>query len=497
MPSRPKMGRLAVAAIALVALVPAAPAEARVLKHKATSFSVRAPADSRLAFDGRTGAYIVKSRRGRLTYQRVRTGASPARAGRYLLRRARVRPRDVRRTRKLWVAKLSGRRTLTVRDTGRKRLRVVLWRAAPRRSGAASRWSHQRIAASARGGRAYRLKRSAGLFVRVAGPRVRLVWETPVEGATISGSRVELEAEASRPSAVESVRFYSGRRLVETQYETPYEATLDATELRAGPHRLRAVAKLKSGRTVSARRTVRVAGAPGTSPGAGPSLPVGDGNPFFLAGFESGLSPFRTIQAETDDRIRAVGNPGAFIGGQSARFEVRPGDEAAGGNRAEVTGPSFDEGQAVFFRQAIRLAGTSALEDRWQQVVQYSTNGEGSPALALFVIGPEDGGRFRFELRRGDSSETYWRSPLLARDAWHDVAVRVRFSSSSNGSVGVYLGGRPQTLTNGSQTASATTIEFGRAYYKTGVYRSSSHTGTSVVFHDHIMMGRTAADIGL
>jgi hypothetical protein len=497
MPTRPQLGRLTVAAIALVALVPAAPADARVLKHRPTHFSVQAPSGSKLSFDVRTGAYTVANRRGRMTYQRVRTGASPARAGRYLLRRAQVRALGVRRARGIWAARLPAGRTLVVRNAGRRKLRVLLWRPAGRRDGAAARLSYRRIAAHPRGGRAHRLRRSARLLARVAGPRVRLTWETPVEGATISGSRVELEVEASRPSAVESVRFLSGGRVIETQFETPYEATMDATELRSGPHRLRAVARLRSGRTVSARRTVRVAGSPGTSPGAGPSLPIGDGNPFFLAGFEGGLSPFRTIQAESDDRIRAVGSPGAFAGGQSARFEVRPGDEAAGGNRAEVTGPSFDEGQAVFFRQAIRVAASSTLEDRWQQVVQYSTNGEGSPALALFLVGPEDGGRFRFELRRGDSSETYWRSPVLARDTWHDVAVRVRFSSSSNGSVGVYLGGRPQTLTNGSQTASATTIEFGRAYYKTGVYRSSSHTGTSVVFHDHIQMGRTAADIGL
>jgi hypothetical protein len=257
MPYRPNLGRLAVPAIALLALLPAAPAEGRVLKHRATSFSVEASAESRLAFDARSGAYIVTNRRGRLSYQRVRTGASPARAGRYLLRRGRLGSRDVRRSRGLWVAELPGRRTLSVRDAGRNRLRVALWRTAPTAGRASSRRSFRNIAASARGGRAYRLRRSARLLARVGRPRVRIAWETPTEGATISGSDVDLEAVVTRPASVASVRFYVDGERIETQYERPYEASLDATELSAGPHRLRAVARLKGGRAIAADRTVR------------------------------------------------------------------------------------------------------------------------------------------------------------------------------------------------------------------------------------------------
>ena len=51
--------------------------------------------------------------------------------------------------------------------------------------------------------------------------------------------------------------------------------------------------------------------------------------------------------------------------------------------------------------------------------------------------------------------------------------------------------------TVGGQTASASTIHYGKAYYKSGIYRTSSHTGTTIVHHDRITMGRTAADVGL
>jgi peptide/nickel transport system ATP-binding protein len=220
-------------------------------------------------------------------------------------------------------------------------------------------------------------------------------------------------------------------------------------------------------------------------------------SPFFAADFESGNTRgFEDVQAESADRVRAVRSPAAFSGRYSARFEVRPGDEAADGNRAEVTGPSFSEGQTVWFRQAIRIDSTSALEDEWQQVVQYSANGEDSPAVALFTDS-EPGGRFRFELGAGDSSEIFWRSPLLKRGVWYDVVAQIHFSALETGQVSVHLDGRPQTLTNGARQLSAVTIDHGRAYYKTGIYRSPDFSGVSLVYHDRILMGTSAAAVGL
>lgn len=220
------------------------------------------------------------------------------------------------------------------------------------------------------------------------------------------------------------------------------------------------------------------------------------GDPFFTSDFEGGnLSPFHDVQADSDDRVQVVTSPDAFSGGRSARFEVQPGDEAAGGNRAELTGPAFSEGETVWFRQAIRVDESSAVDGGWQQVVQYSANGEGSPALALRTV-PEDDGRFSFELAPGEGPEVYWRSPVLERDTWYDVGVRVRFSSE-DGEVSVYFGGDQQTLENSEETISASTIDFGEAYFKTGIYRSDEHDETSLVYHDKILMGHSATDVGL
>jgi hypothetical protein len=219
--------------------------------------------------------------------------------------------------------------------------------------------------------------------------------------------------------------------------------------------------------------------------------------PFFGSDFENGgLGAFVNVQADSSDRVRVVDDT-AFTGRRSARFEVQPGDEAAEGNRAEVTGPEFEEGQTVWFRQAIRLPEDSPLDGEWQEVVQYSTNGEGSPAVALFTEADEADGPYRLVLGKGDSSEIFWRSPALEREAWHDVGVMVHFSPTDDGRVRLYFDGKPQTLENGEQEVSATTFEFGRAYYKTGIYRSPTFSGTSFVYHDSILMGDTAEAVGL
>jgi len=222
------------------------------------------------------------------------------------------------------------------------------------------------------------------------------------------------------------------------------------------------------------------------------------GDPFFDADFErgAGLAGF-DVQRDEDDRIRVVEEPGAFSGDRSARFEVRPGDEAAGGNRAELAGPSFSEGDEVWFRQAIRVDLDSAVAGGWQEVVQYSANGEGPPALALLTEPAGEGGGFRLRLGDGDGGDVYWRSPELERDTWHDVGVRVLFSSEQDGEISAYLDGSEQTLENGEHTMTGSTFEFGKAYFKTGIYRSDSHDEPSIVYHDRIRMGRSAGDVGL
>jgi hypothetical protein len=219
--------------------------------------------------------------------------------------------------------------------------------------------------------------------------------------------------------------------------------------------------------------------------------PLG-GSVLFRGDFNTGdLSQWGVVHSQTPDRVTVgTSRPPPHEGAYHARFEVRPGDGREGeGNRAEVTAPQpagwFAEGQERWIRQSVYVP-SQTLEKSWKLITQYSANGVGSPALAMFLVG---GSRPRFELRHGDSSTTDWVGPKLQFDRWYDIAVHVRYSSSpTTGFIEVYLEGAKQTLTNSQTRRHRTTMEHGKAYLKVGIYRNASHSTTNVVYHDNVVV---------
>jgi hypothetical protein len=230
------------------------------------------------------------------------------------------------------------------------------------------------------------------------------------------------------------------------------------------------------------------------SPEPGPARTAGpfpSGSRLLFGGdFDTGdLSQWGVVHSEAADRVTVgMSGPSPREGGYRGRFEVRPGDVGSdSGNRAEVTAPRpggwFAEGQERWIRQAVYVP-SQTLERRWRQVTQYSANGVGSPAVALFLVG---GTRPRFEVRHGDSSTTDWVGPTLRFDRWYDIAVHMRYSSNrSSGFIEIYLDGVRQKLTNRRTRRYRTTREHGKAYLKVGLYRDAAHSTTNVVYHDNV-----------
>jgi hypothetical protein len=178
----------------------------------------------------------------------------------------------------------------------------------------------------------------------------------------------------------------------------------------------------------------------------------------------------------------------AFPGPKAARFEVRDGDVEpdTGSERSEVSGPTFDEGQDLYIRDAIRVPGNSTYQGPWQIIQQlHETSWGGSPGMAVFLnSGPA------LQIGAGDGSPTYWRSSQLETNRWYDLVYRVYLSrDASAGFVEVWLDGVQQTLLNGQTRAYGETIQTAHAYIKAGIYRSKSSTGTSLVEHDAIIIG--------
>jgi hypothetical protein len=231
--------------------------------------------------------------------------------------------------------------------------------------------------------------------------------------------------------------------------------------------------------------------APQPSPEGTPSEPESSPAPspgvLFSSGFESGFSGW---YVQSLPGRATVVSGGAFSGGSNARFEVRPGDVEpdTGSNRSEVSGPTFDEGQDLYIRDAIRVPSASTYQGPWQIVQQlHETEWSGSPGVAVFL----DASR-TISLGAGDGSPAFWQGPKLLADRWYELIYHVKLSQDPGvGFVEVWLDGVPQKLTNGQTKELGQTMQTSHVYIKAGIYRAKSSTGNSIVEHDGIVVANS------
>lgn len=211
----------------------------------------------------------------------------------------------------------------------------------------------------------------------------------------------------------------------------------------------------------------------------------------FEATFEAGFSGWYVQSLKGRATTRTV-DP--FEGRRSARFEVRDGDVEpdTGSERSEVSGPTFNEGEDLYIRDAVLVSPSSTYTGPWQIIQQlHEEDWSGSPGMAVFL----DSKR-RLKIGAGDGSPTFWTSAKLRKDYWYDLIYRVKLSRKpSVGFVEVWLDGVRQSLRNGETRAHGKTIQGTQAYLKAGIYRSRSSRGTSIVEHDDIIVGTSLAAV--
>jgi hypothetical protein len=220
--------------------------------------------------------------------------------------------------------------------------------------------------------------------------------------------------------------------------------------------------------------------------------PPADGEILFMGTFESGDFSGWYLQSIPVRASTPSSDP--FEGGRAARFEVRDGDVEpdTGNERSEVSGPTFDEGQDLYIRDAIRVPSSNTYAAPWQIIQQlHEEDWGGSPGIAVFLDN-----RPGLKLGAGDSSPIYWQSPPLQTDRWYDLVYRVYLSRDSGaGFVEVWLDGVQQVLSNGLMRMYGQTIQAAQTYIKAGIYRSKFTTGTSIVEHDAIVIGTSLAAV--
>lgn len=246
----------------------------------------------------------------------------------------------------------------------------------------------------------------------------------------------------------------------------------------------RRLARLRSARTQSRRAVAdQVAvSAPAATVSETPGI-------LFRGDFERGFDQWHVQSLD----YRASLVPG-IQGAQGGRFEVHEGDvePETGSQRSEVSGPTFDEGQDLYIRDAIRVTGSNSFKGPWQIVQQlHEVDWNGSPGLAVFLDEDDE-----LSIGAGDGSETFWDGEELDRDRWYDLIYRVYLSRDEDlGFVEVWLDGAQQRLDDGETRAYGETIQTPQTYLKAGIYRSSSSSGVSAVEHDAILVGTSYAAV--
>ena len=153
------------------------------------------------------------------------------------------------------------------------------------------------------------------------------------------------------------------------------------------------------------------------------------GRVLFVSDFESQGFPEWYVQALPDRATLVHGH--AYEGHSNARFEVRPGDVEpdTGSQRAEVSGPTYHEGQDLYVRTAFRVPAANSFQGNWQLIQQFhEDNWGGSPGTAVFLT-PDR----HFEIGHGDSSQIDWRSPKIKDERWYELVYRVKFSRRPEG----------------------------------------------------------------
>jgi hypothetical protein len=262
---------------------------------------------------------------------------------------------------------------------------------------------------------------------------------------------------------------------------------------RAKPHGRHRRAAERGRRAAARRHPARASRRAATSSaratvgdGVAVNAPPADGV-IFRGEFDSGFAGWH-LQSLPGRATIVSGS--AFLGGSDARFEVDPGDvePETGSNRSEVSGPTFDEGQDLYIRDAIRVPSASTYQGPWQIVQQlHETEWSGSPGVAVFLDGDRS-----ISLGSGDGSTVFWQGPALQPDRWYDLIYHVKLSQDPGvGFVEVWLDGVQQNLADGQTKSFGQTIQTSHAYLKAGIYRSASSTGTSIVEHDDIVVGES------
>jgi hypothetical protein len=222
------------------------------------------------------------------------------------------------------------------------------------------------------------------------------------------------------------------------------------------------------------------------------------GSALWSGGFENGVAPWTGVQAK-DGGFQIVSAPGRS--GAAARFLVRPGDVPIGssGERAEVYKQTGEEaGVESFWRWSVYFppGSQTSPDTSWNVFTQWHQAVSGGVQPLSFEI-MNQRGREWFQVRSwgGNASSPTrrsWRVGPMIRGKWYDFAAQIRWAADSNGSLEVWLDGKPVI-----RAPRTPTLYAGESVYlKQGFYRASSGV-TSEVYIAGTRRAESLAALGI
>jgi hypothetical protein len=222
--------------------------------------------------------------------------------------------------------------------------------------------------------------------------------------------------------------------------------------------------------------------------------------PIVDAGFEKGLFDWNI--AGVGEVVPTVVDGNARSGLSSGRFVLTGSEERSelglGGDGTDAPGDvNFYEGSEYWYGFSFNVQRMVYGEPGAHNLImQFKSDGEGSPNFGLQLWDyegddGESGGRGLWS-HSGAMGGDRFLAPV-SEDAWHDVAIHFKASSSGDGFYEVYLDSR---LIDARDDVSMIVPGHDSAYIKTGIYRNGeTASGTSELLVDAAKLGRSAFSV--
>eukprot|EP01113_Clastostelium_recurvatum_P050807 TRINITY_DN970_c0_g1_i3.p1 TRINITY_DN970_c0_g1~~TRINITY_DN970_c0_g1_i3.p1 ORF type:complete len:277 (-),score=74.25 TRINITY_DN970_c0_g1_i3:75-905(-) len=231
--------------------------------------------------------------------------------------------------------------------------------------------------------------------------------------------------------------------------------------------------------------------------------PIGNGTVVFQEDFEEGNLNQWDVQACPQGVT--ISTTYARTGNHSAKFTVNDADTHAKCSAVPTENPRaqlvskkdlFPNGVEYYIAVSVLFPPGFPQPTDWFQVVElYGPPFDGSPSMAIDLC---HGNKLCFNRDASHNYDSIWISTPIVYGQWRDIVLHVKFSTDPNvGFVGVYDGGKQQTMSNGQalvhyQTLAKSNWDGQPNNLFLNQYRSSdSKLGTVTLYHDAVKVGTT------